>query len=45
MSEPVKPCTVIGAILPETAKELNLSPDMMLVAGGHDQSCAAWEAD
>ena len=41
MSEPVKPCTVIGAILPETAKELNLSPDMMLVAGGHDQSCAA----
>lgn len=41
MSEPVKPCTVIGAILPETAKELHLSPDMMLVAGGHDQSCAA----
>ena len=37
----MKPCTVIGAILPETAKELHLSPDMMLVAGGHDQSCAA----
>lgn len=41
MSEPVKPCTVIGTILPEAAKELHLNPDMKLVVGGHDQSCAA----
>lgn len=41
MSVPVKPCTVIGTILPEAAKELNLNRDLKLVAGGHDQSCAA----
>lgn len=41
MSEPVKPCTVIGTILPKIAKELHLNPNMKLVAGGHDQSCAA----
>ena len=41
MSEPVEPCTVIGTILPEVADELHLNPDMKLVVGGHDQSCAA----
>ena len=41
MSRPVKPCTVIGTILPEIAQELHLNPEMKLVVGGHDQSCAA----
>lgn len=41
MSRPVKPCTVIGTIIPEMAKELHLNQDMKLVVGGHDQSCAA----
>ena len=41
MSKPVKPCTIIGTILPEMAEELHLNPDMKLVVGGHDQSCAA----
>lgn len=41
MSQPVKPCTVIGTILPEVAKELHLNPQLKLVVGGHDQSCAA----
>ena len=41
MSKPVKPCTIIGTILPEMAEELHLNPDMRLVVGGHDQSCAA----
>lgn len=41
MSSPVRPCTVIGTILPEAARELHLNPAMKLVAGGHDQSCAA----
>ena len=41
MSTPAYPCTVIGGILPEVAKELCLNPDMKLVVGGHDQSCAA----
>ena len=41
MSEPVKPCTVIGRIRPEVAKRLHLNPEMEVVAGGHDQTCAA----
>ncbi|MDO4275610.1 MAG: FGGY-family carbohydrate kinase [Eubacteriales bacterium] len=41
MSAPVKPCTVIGTILPGRAEEFHLNPDMKLVAGGHDQTCAA----
>lgn len=41
MSTPVKPCTVIGRILPEVAEELHLNPEMQLAAGGHDQTCAA----
>ncbi len=41
MSSPVPPCTVIGTILPQMARELHLNPEMKLVVGGHDQSCAA----
>jgi len=41
MSEPVEPCTVIGTILPEMAEKLCLPRDMKIVAGGHDQTCAA----
>lgn len=36
MSEPVPPCTVIGTILPDMAKELGLNEDLKIVAGGHD---------
>ncbi|MBQ6594290.1 MAG: hypothetical protein IJH78_01330 [Clostridia bacterium] len=42
LSEPVPPFTVIGTILPEAARELCLPPDMKVVVGGHDQSCAAF---
>ncbi len=41
MSEPVAPCTIIGTIRPEIAREFSLNPDMKVVVGGHDQSCAA----
>lgn len=41
MSQPVSPCTVVGKILPEIAEELCLNSDMKIVAGGHDQTCAA----
>ncbi|MCD7744575.1 MAG: hypothetical protein LUI13_04685 [Lachnospiraceae bacterium] len=41
MSEPVAPCTVVGTIRPELAVRLHLNPDLKVVAGGHDQSCAA----
>lgn len=41
MSRPVPPCSTIGTILPQMARELSLNPDMKLVVGGHDQSCAA----
>ena len=42
LSEPVPPFTVIGSILPEMAEALCLPPDMKVVVGGHDQSCAAF---
>ena len=42
LSTPVPPFTVIGTILPEVAEALCLPPDMKLVVGGHDQSCAAF---
>ena len=42
LSEPVPPFTVIGTVLPEVAEELCLPADMKVVAGGHDQSCAAF---
>lgn len=41
MSVPAPPCTIIGTILPQIADELHLNPDMKLVTGGHDQTCAA----
>ena len=41
MSEPIPPCTVIGMILPKIADELGLNKDLKVVAGGHDQICAA----
>lgn len=41
MSQPVAPCSVIGTILPEVAEELGLNRDLQVVAGGHDQTCAA----
>ena len=40
-STPVEAGTVIGGLLPERAAELGLNPQMKIVAGGHDQSCAA----
>lgn len=40
-SDPVAPGTVIGTILPRMAARLHLSPDTIVVAGGHDQSLAA----
>lgn len=39
--EPVQSGTVVGKISKSTAKELGLSSDLLLVAGGHDQPCAA----
>lgn len=41
MSEPIEPCGFVGQILPERAKEFHLNPKMKIVAGGHDQTCAA----
>lgn len=41
MSKPADAGTVIGTILPEMAEELHINPDMKVVVGGHDQSCAA----
>jgi xylulokinase len=41
LSRPIEAGTVIGTILPDMAAKLNLNPEMKLVAGGHDQSCAA----
>lgn len=41
MSEPVPPCTIVGTILPEMAKQLKLSKNMKVIVGGHDQTCAA----
>ncbi len=38
---PVQAGTIVGTILPEIAEELGLPKDVVLVAGGHDQSCAA----
>lgn len=41
LSRPVEAGTVIGTILPEMAQRLLLNPNLVVVAGGHDQSCAA----
>ena len=36
----VKPAQVLGTLAPELAKELNLSAETQLIAGGGDQQCA-----
>lgn len=41
MSEPAAAGSVIGTILSEMAEELHINPEMKVVVGGHDQSCAA----
>lgn len=41
LSTPVPPGRVIGRVRPLLARELNLPEDVMLVAGAHDQVCAA----
>lgn len=41
MSVPVQAGTVIGKILPDMAEKLGLDKEFIVVAGGHDQSCAA----
>lgn len=41
MSLPVSAGTIVGRVLPEVAEELGLSAGMQVVAGGHDQECAA----
>ena len=40
-SKPVPSATVAGIIRKDLAAELGLSPQMLLVTGGHDQTCAA----
>ena len=40
-SEPVQSGTVVGTVLPSVAAELGLPAGVILVAGGHDQICAA----
>ncbi len=39
--EPVQSGTIVGRILHDVAEELGLPHDVLLVAGGHDQPCAA----
>jgi len=41
MSLPVPPFTAIGELMPEIAAKTGLNPKMKIVAGGHDQTCAA----
>ena len=41
LSDPVPSGTVIGRVKQDIARELNLSSDTVVVAGGHDQTCAA----
>jgi len=41
MAKPIPSGTLVGKILPEIAKELGLSVDMLVVSGGQDQICAA----
>jgi xylulokinase len=40
----VRSGTVLGPIRPESAEDLGLAPDAVVVAGGHDQYCAAFGA-
>ena len=41
LSQPVPSGTVVGKIKPDIAEQLNLSKDVVVVAGGHDQPCGA----
>lgn len=41
LSIPVSSGTVMGNILPSLSQKLGLNPDLKIVVGGHDQSCAA----
>jgi xylulokinase len=41
MSDPVPSGTILGKVKKEISIELNLSEDTIIVAGGHDQNCAA----
>ncbi|NMB11059.1 MAG: hypothetical protein GX977_02110 [Firmicutes bacterium] len=41
LSRAVPSGTVLGHILPQVAAETGLSPQALLVTGGHDQTCAA----
>ena len=41
LSQPVPSGTILGAVLPDVASELGLTPDTLVAAGGHDQSCCA----
>ncbi len=40
-AQPTASGTILGKISPHVAAELGLSNDILLVAGGHDQPCAA----
>jgi xylulokinase len=40
-SEPVPSGTLVGTVRRDLASELGLPPDLSLVTGGHDQTCAA----
>lgn len=41
MSAPVAPLTTIGRITAEMAAKTGLNPNLKVVVGGHDQTCAA----
>lgn len=41
LAVPVPSGTIVGTIFKELADELQLNPAALLVAGGHDQTCAA----
>ncbi len=41
LSAPVMPGSIIGQVRDSLAAELGLAPGVLLVAGGHDQICAA----
>jgi len=40
-SRPAPSGTAVGSLRPDLAAELGLPPDLVLVTGGHDQTCAA----
>ena len=42
LSLPVKSGRVVGKLRKTLAEKLGLSPDVLLVTGGHDQTCAAF---